>query len=105
MRDKDKNFWIYVLKYMRWLLEQQQLWKVVLPLYLFAAGIWFVVYYQELLVYKILVSNKKLEQRVDSLQITLTNQQKSFELILRDVMEIMGILFHLKLFFWVKAYL
>lgn len=86
MHDKDKNFWIYVLKYMRWLLEQQQLWKVVLPLYLLVAGIWFVVYYQELMVNRVLQNNQQLKVRVDTLTKAFKNQQANFELILRDIM-------------------
>jgi hypothetical protein len=86
MLDKDRNFWKYVLKYARWLFEQQQLWKLLLPFYLIAAGVWFVVYYQGLLVQRVLQSNSELKINVDSLTCVLKKQQAEFKLILMDVM-------------------
>ncbi len=86
MRKKDRDFWLYVLRYARWLFKQQELWKLVLPMYLLAAVGWFLVYYQQRTVEYVAGINKKLEKRFDSLEAVLSKQQEGFELILRDTM-------------------
>ncbi len=86
MRSKDKNFWLIILNHLKWLIEQQQLWKIVLPFYLVAAGIWCGVYYQQLIVYKLLTSNQKMVQQADSMQSSFKKQSANFKLILRDIM-------------------
>ncbi len=86
MRNRDKDFLKYVLDYVRWLILNNQLWKIVVPLYLIATVLWFINYHEHLLVDTLINSNKKLTLRVDSMQTILKTQGDNFELILRDIM-------------------
>ena len=86
MQPKDKNFWLYVLKHLAWLVDNNQVWKIFVPLYLIAVLVWFNSYHEELLVNTLIKNNQQLMAQIDSMQNVFKAQKANFELILRDVM-------------------
>ncbi len=86
VKNKDKNFLKYILNYLRWLILNNEFWKLVLPLYFIATLIWFINYHEYLLVNKLINNNKKLISHVDSMESAFKIQQNNFNLILRDIM-------------------
>lgn len=75
MSPQDKNFWKYVLKHLKWLFLNNQVWKIALPLYLILATIWLQIYYTE-----------ETMKKINSLELTVNQQAQGFDLMLRDVM-------------------